>query len=162
MPNTEVTPDLFRTAWSKFATGVTVLTTPEVDGSDVHGMTANGVASVSLEPPLVLAIVGHERNTFPLLAANRRFGISVLTLDQRGIARHFTVPDDIRETLPPPPTERLGESTVISGALATMDCRVTEAFQAGDHTVFIAEVEHINVGFGHPLIFYESHFAELG
>lgn len=162
MPNTEVTPDLFRTAWSKFATGVTVLTTPEVDGSDVHGMTANGVASVSLEPPLVLAIVGHERNTFPLLAANRRFGISVLTLDQRGIARHFTVPDDIRETLPPPPTERLGESTVISGALATMDCRVTEAFQAGDHTVFIAEVEHIKVGFGHPLIFYESHFAELG
>ena len=161
MPNTETTTDQFRAAWSKFATGVTVLTTPEVDGSGIHGMTANGVASVSLDPPLALAIVGHERNTFPLLAANRRFGISVLTLDQRGIARHFTVPDEIRETLPPPPTERLGKSTVISGALAAMDCRVTEAFQAGDHTVFIAEVEHIKVGFGHPLIFYESHFAEL-
>ena len=161
MPNTEVTTDLFRTAWSKFATGVTVLTTPEVDGSGVHGMTANGVASVSLEPPLVLAIVGHERNTFPLLAANRRFGISVLTLDQRGTARHFTVPDEIRDTLPPPPMERLGKSTVISGALAAMDCRVTEAFQAGDHTVFLAQVENIKVGFGHPLVFYESHFAEL-
>ena len=161
MPNTEVTTDLFRTAWSKFATGVTVLTTPEADGSGVHGMTANGVASVSLVPPLVLAVVGHERNTFPLLAANRRFGISVLALDQRGIARHFTVPDEIRDTLPPPPTERLGKSTVISGALAAMDCRVTEAFQAGDHTVFIAEVENIKVGYGHPLVFYESHFAEL-
>lgn len=138
-----------------------MLTTPEVDGSGVHGMTANGVASVSLVPPLALAIVGHERNTFPLLAANRRFGISVLTLEQRGIARHFTVPDEIRDTLPPPPTERLGNSTVISGALAAMDCRVTEAFQAGDHTVFIAEVEHIKVGFGHPLVFFESHFAEL-
>lgn len=138
-----------------------MLTTPEVDGSGVHGMTANGVASVSLVPPLALAIVGHERNTFPLLAANRRFGISVLTLEQRGIARHFTVPDEIRATLPPPPTEPLGESTVISGALAAMDCRVVEAFQAGDHTVFIAEVEHIKVGFGHPLVFYESRFAEL-
>ncbi len=138
-----------------------MLTTPEIDGSGVHGMTANGVASVSLVPPLALAIVGHERNTFPLLAANRRFGISVLTLEQRGIARHFTVPDEIRATLPPPPTEPLGESAVISGALAAMDCRVVEAFQAGDHTVFIAEVEHVKVGFGHPLVFYESRFAEL-
>ena len=162
MPNTEVTSDLFRTAWSKFVTGVTVITTPELDGSDIHGMTANGVASVSLDPPLVLAIVDHERNTFPLLVANRRFGISVLTMDQRGIARHFTVPDEIRDTLPPPPTEKLGGSTVISGALAAMDCRVTEAFQAGDHTVFIAEVEHIKVGFGHPLVFFQSQFAELG
>lgn len=161
MPETGITTDLFRAAWSKFATGVTVITTPELDGSGVHGMTANGVASVSLDPLLVLAIVGHDRNSFPLLVANRRFGISVLTLDQRGVARHFTVPDEIRETLPPPPTETLGKSTVIAGALAAMDCRVTEAFQAGDHTVFIAEVEKIKIGYGHPLIFFESHFAEL-
>ena len=161
MPNSDVTTDLFRTAWSRFATGVTVITTPELDGSGVHGMTANGVASVSLDPPLILAIVGHERNSFPLIATNRRFGISVLTSEQRGIARHFTVPDEVRSTLPPPPTESLGDSTVIVGALAAMDCRVTEAFQAGDHTVFIAEVEDIKIGHGHPLVFFESRFAEL-
>jgi flavin reductase (DIM6/NTAB) family NADH-FMN oxidoreductase RutF len=138
-----------------------VLTTPELDGNGVHGMTANGVASVSLDPPLILAVVGHERNSFPLLAANRRFGISVLTIDQQGVARHFTVPDKIRATLPPPPTERLGESTVIAGALAAMDCRVTKAFEAGDHTIFIAEVEHIKVDDGDPLVFYQSLFVEL-
>ena len=138
-----------------------MLTTPELDGDGVHGMTANGVASVSLDPPLVLAIVGHERNSFPLLAANRRFGISVLTIDQQGVARHFTVPDKIRATLASPPTERLGESTVIAGALAAMDCRVTETFQTGDHTIFIAEVEHIKVHHGDPLVFYQSLFAEL-
>ena len=50
MANTEVTADLFRSAWSNFATGVTVISTTEVDGG-VHGMTANSVTSVSLEPP---------------------------------------------------------------------------------------------------------------
>ena len=49
MPNSEVTSKLFRTAWSNFATGVTVITTIESEGSGIHGMTANGVASISLD-----------------------------------------------------------------------------------------------------------------
>ena len=124
-------------------------------------MTANSVASVSLDPPLVVAIIGHERNSFPLVASNGRFGISVLTQDQRGVARHFTVPKNIRETLPQPLTCALGHSTVIAGALATMDCRVTAQIGAGDHTIFVAQVEHIEIGSGEPLVFFQSQFAEL-
>jgi hypothetical protein len=43
----------FRSAWRKFVTGVTVITTIE-NGGAVHGMAANGIASVSLDPLLVL------------------------------------------------------------------------------------------------------------
>ena len=161
MPNTQVTSDLFRTAWSHFATGVTVITTLEVDGSDVHGMTANGVASISLEPPLAMVTIGHDRNTFPLIMKNQRFGISVLTREQRGVARHFSVPEEIRKTLPTPAYEELGESMVIGASLAMMDCRVVQTVPAGDHTIFLAQVEHIKIGDGHPLIFYQSHFVEL-
>lgn len=161
MPDTEVTSDLFRTAWSNFATGVTVITTSEAEGSDVHGMTANGVASISLEPPLAMVTIGHSRNTFPLILKNQRFGISVLTREQRDVARHFSVPEEIRKTLPTPSYEELGESMVIRGSLATMDCRVVRAVQAGDHTIFLAEVEHVKTGCGHPLIFYQSRFADL-
>ena len=92
MPSTEVTPELFRSAWSNFATGVTVITTPESDGSGVHGMTANGVASISLEPPLAMVAIDHERNTFPLILMHQRFGISVLTLEQRGGCETFHSP----------------------------------------------------------------------
>ncbi len=161
MPDTEITPELFRTAWSMFATGVTVITTVESDGTGVHGMTANGVASISLEPPLAMVTIGLERNTLPLIVQHQRFGISVLTTDQRGTARHFTVPDEIRKTLPSPATETLGKSRVISGSLASMDCRVVKTVPAGDHMIFLAEIEHIKIGYGHPLIFYQSHFAEL-
>ena len=160
MANTEVTADLFRSAWSNFATGVTVISTTEVDGG-VHGMTANSVTSVSLEPPLALITIAHERNSYPLIKQNGRFGISVLTNRQRGVARHFTVPDEIRKTLPAPEFEPLGESMVIAGSLTAMDCRVVDSIEAGDHTIFIAKLEAIRINEGDPLLYFRSSFAAL-
>ncbi len=161
MSETEVTPELFRSAWANYATGVTIVSTIEVDGETIHGMTANSVTSVSLTPPLVLVTVGHERNTHPLVEINRRFGISVLTYEQRGIARHYTVPEEVRKKLPPPDFEPLGESMVIANAMATMDCRVVNSLLAGDHTIFVAEVESIRVRSGDPLVYFQSRFARL-
>ncbi|HET8671695.1 MAG TPA: flavin reductase, partial [Candidatus Saccharimonadales bacterium] len=56
-PKEEVTIDsrAFRNAMGLFATGVTVVAV-EVDG-EIFGMTANAIASVSLEPLLVLVCV---------------------------------------------------------------------------------------------------------
>ena len=158
-----VTPDLFRRAWSNFATGVTVVTTRESDSESdvVHGMTANGVASVSLEPPLALVVIGHGRNTHPLIMHNRRFGISVLASDQTHVARHYTIAWEERRQLPPPEMVSLGHSRVISGALATMDCRLVESYEAGDHTIFVGQVEAIGIGAGDPLLYYRSGFAAL-
>ena len=48
----------FRKAMGCFATGVTVITL-DYEG-EVHGMTANAFASVSLEPLLVLVCVDHK------------------------------------------------------------------------------------------------------
>ena len=160
MPNTEVTADLFRSAWSNFVTGVTVISTKEDDGG-VHGMTANSVTSVSLEPPLALITIAHERNSYPLVKQNGRFGISVLTNRQRGVARHFTVPDEIRKTLPAPEFEPLGESMVVAESLAAMDCRVVDSIEAGDHTIFIAKLEAIRINEGDPLLYFRSSFAAL-
>ncbi len=162
MTESNVTPDLFRKAWSNFATGVTVITTREANGSDgVHGMTANGVASVSLVPPLALAVIAHGRNTHPLVSRNLRFGLSVLATDQAPVARHFTVPAEARASMDPVATVELGKSAVIAGALTAMDCRVVQSIESGDHTIFIAEVEEIKLNRGEPLIYFRSEFAEL-
>ena len=45
-----VTPDEFRAALGRFATGVTVITV-ETAAGEVHGMTASAFCSVSLHPP---------------------------------------------------------------------------------------------------------------
>ena len=161
MSTTEAFDNRYREAWSNFATGVWIISTYEEDGVGIHGMTASSVASVSLDPPLALVSIGHERNTHPLIVRNGRFGISLLEWSQRTVARHYTVPEAIRRTLPPPEFEPLGESMVVADALTAMDCRVVQSVEAGDHTVFIAEVEEVTVYEGDPLLYFQRKFARL-
>lgn len=148
----------FREAWARFATGVTVITTAEADGS-VHGMTANGVVSVSLEPPLALASIGHKRNSHPLIKKTGRFGISILNSDQIEVADHYTKPPEQRLPVTDFPLRRIGESTVVGGAIAMMDCRVISEHDEGDHTLFIAEVENVDFSDGEPLLWYRGSFG---
>ena len=76
--------DLFRSSWGNFASGVSLVTTTEEDGS-VHGMTANGIASISLDPMLSMVSVGHSANSYSIIKNTGRFGINILTEQQRSI-----------------------------------------------------------------------------
>lgn len=150
----------FKKAWSRFATGVAVITTVE-PGGQVHGMTANGVTSVSLDPPLALASVGHERNTHGLIESTGRFGISILKAGQAHIARHYTLPPSQRPADVRVRFDDLGATPVVAGALAAMACTVVAAHPAGDHTIFVAEVEAHSISEGNPLLWYMGRFGEL-
>ena len=94
-PRGEDMPDAqtFRQAWGKFATGVSIVTTVRSDG-DVHGMTANGINSVSLDPLLVLVCAGHTTSSYPLIRDSRRFAINILSEDQQAIAEYYARPTD--------------------------------------------------------------------
>src|SRR5215472_14323487 len=74
----------------QFATGVTVVTTGGTAGS--HGLTANAVASLSLDPPLVLVAVDKQAATLEYLKKNRCFAVHILRLDQEAISRRFATP----------------------------------------------------------------------
>ena len=150
----------YRRAWSRFATGVTVITTIEPDGG-VHGMTANGVTSVSLDPPMALVCVGHNRNTYGLIKSTGRYGMSVLSASQEHVASHFTLPPEQRPADHSIRFAELGKSPVVEEAIAAMDCRVVSALESGDHTIFVAEVESIRTGEGEPLVWYEGRFGSF-
>src|SRR2546422_7398681 len=83
-----VDPAQFRQLLGRFATGVTVLTTRSPAGQPV-GMTASSVASVSLEPPLVLVSVDQKNDMYPALRAAKRFVLNVLAADQEAVSRRF-------------------------------------------------------------------------
>ncbi|HEY8552498.1 MAG TPA: flavin reductase family protein [Thermaerobacter sp.] len=152
-----IAPQLLRQAMGQFATGVTVITA-EVDGA-VHAMTANAITSVSLEPPLVLVCVGRQRAMHGVLERAGRYGINVLAADQEPVARFFARQTDqepaYRFVQQPPKAPRL------EGALAYLDCRVVERLPGGDHTIFLAEVEHAEVYGGDPLLFFGGRYARL-
>lgn len=147
-----------RHAMGRFATGVTVVTTAR-DDDTVHGMTANGVMSVSLEPPLVMVSLRRECRMDLLLPSTRRYGISVLAADQEWLAMHFAGrPDSHRKT----PLTWWGGLPFVAGALAHVGCRVQAIHEAGDHRLWVGRVQHMVVHDGDPLLFYGGRFTRLG
>ena len=64
-------PDMFREAWGSFATGDSVNTSVQKD-EIIHGMTANGIASISLEPMLVMVSVGLNAQSHQINSESKR------------------------------------------------------------------------------------------
>jgi flavin reductase (DIM6/NTAB) family NADH-FMN oxidoreductase RutF len=145
----------FRQVMGRFATGVTVVTTVERD--IVHGMTANGFLSVSLRPPLVLVSLGRCRMN-EMLPRSGRYGISVLAHDQQHFAAHFAAqkPSAVEPTF----TWRQG-LPLLEGALAHLVCRVADVHRAGDHVLWIGEVEYLDHHDDEPLLFYTGRFGTM-
>ncbi|SER78419.1 NADH-FMN oxidoreductase RutF, flavin reductase (DIM6/NTAB) family [Pedococcus cremeus] len=159
----EPTRDRFRLAMGRFATGVTVLTT--VTGGHDHAMTANAVASVSMEPMLVLACVEVDARFHDAVAEAGLWGISVLDAQQRPTADWLaTQGRPLHGQLDRVPHHR-GSTGValLDGALATIECRTTDMHPAGDHSIVVGEVVSLGVA-EHPgaaLTYYRSRYGSL-
>lgn len=155
--------NLLRRTLGTFATGVTVVTT---GGPVPHGMTANSFASVSLDPPLVLVCVVRDAVMHSSLTATEFFGVSVLAADQEPVARHFA------NRLRPLGASQFdavgwlpGRHTgvpMIDGALAHYECALWQAYDGGDHTIFIGRLLTADRHAGaDPLLFFQGGFRRL-
>jgi flavin reductase (DIM6/NTAB) family NADH-FMN oxidoreductase RutF len=154
----------FRKAMGYFATGVTILTV-DLDG-EVRGMTANAFASVSLDPLLVLVCVDHNARTHAHLHAKKRFGVNILAHNQRAISEYYAQAlsaYEHAEAIAGARFERTRHGTpVLHGALAYLECKLVSTHEAGDHTIFIAEVEDVVVREGEPLLFFRGSYRRIG
>jgi flavin reductase (DIM6/NTAB) family NADH-FMN oxidoreductase RutF len=154
----------FRKAMGSFATGVTVITV-DYEG-EVHGMTANAFASVSLDPMLVLVCVDHRARTHAHLTARKRFGVNVLAENQRAVSEYYADPNPDHRYAEREARARFDRTQhgtpVLHGALAYLECRLHTAQDAGDHTIFIAEVEDVVVRAGDPLLYFRSEYRKVG
>jgi flavin reductase (DIM6/NTAB) family NADH-FMN oxidoreductase RutF len=149
---------------SCFATGVTVITVD--DHGKVEGMTANAFASVSLDPLLVLVCVSHQARTHAHLHARKRFGVNILSEHHRQISEHYALaerdPDRAEQEVGAKFDRTRHGTPVLQGALAYLECRLETTYEAGDHTIFIAEVEDVMMREGKPLIYFQSAYHTIG
>ena len=154
-----ITPDEFRAALGRFATGVTILTARDAAGGD-HGMTVSSFASVSLSPPLVLACIANDADMHEVLKSGASFAISVLAADQEALSRRFAdEPDNRFEGVPF--TRGANGVVLFSGAVAHLECRRVSWQEAGDHGICIGEVERAFVGAGEPLLYHRGAYTRL-
>jgi flavin reductase (DIM6/NTAB) family NADH-FMN oxidoreductase RutF len=152
--------DSFRSVLGRFASGITVVTARDAKERDV-GMTVSAFCSVSLHPPLVQACIDRQASALHALEVTERFGVSILASDQEALSRRFAEVDS---------SHRFdgigyvrGESGVVLllDALAHLECRVVAQHEAGDHTIFIGEVERATARDARPLLYYRGGYAQL-
>ena len=145
---------LFRDAMGKFATGVTVLLT-ENEG-EVHGMTANGFMSVSLDPKLVVISIGHKAKFLEKVAQSRQYTVNILAEDQEHYSRHFAGRPNGEIAF-----GKLASLPVLEGAIAQVACEVVSEHIEGDHTLFIGKVIDLKLEDKNPLLFYSGKYRQL-
>lgn len=159
-----ITQAQFRKALGSFATGVTVITV-DYDGA-VHGMTANAFASVSLDPLLILVCVDHKARTHAHVHARKRFGVNVLAEDQQAISEYYAQSSPTHQDAEQRTGARFDRTAhgtpVLHGALTYLECRLHTAQDAGDHTIFIAEVEDVVMRDGDPLLYFRGTYRQIG
>ena len=149
----------FRAALRQWASGVTVVTTKDRDGN-LLGITVSSFASVSLEPPLVLICIDKNTVSHYAFIESRAFIINILSENQQHISQRFAspLPNKFVEV---EFTEGLDGIAVLSGSLASLECRLVLSYEGGDHTIFIGEIENATVRSGKPLLYFDGNYGKL-
>jgi flavin reductase (DIM6/NTAB) family NADH-FMN oxidoreductase RutF len=157
-----ITPDAFRAALGRFASGVTVVSARDDAGRD-HGMTVSAFASLSLDPPLVLASIDKAASMYPLLERVEAFGVSVLEEGQEEVSRRMA-DGDVEGPARFDGVGMVRRETgiaLVPDALVHLECRVVARHEGGDHMILIGQVEHAQVGEGKPLVYFRGGYAAL-
>lgn len=151
--------ETFRRLLSRFASGIAIITARA--GERDVGMTVSAFCSVSLSPPLVLVCVDRNASMHDLLLRHPQMGISIVACENEQHCRRFADKNETQRFEGVP--LRRGKSAValLEDAMAHLECRLVHHCEAGDHTIFIAEVEDGAMRDGQPLLYYRGHYAQL-
>ncbi len=132
-------------------------------GDRIHGMTVSAFAEVSLAPPLVLVCAEKCSHTHPVIASGGVFALNLLAADQRELADRFASKrDEDRRFVGLDYESGVTGAPLLSGTLATLDCRVRAAHDAGDHVIYVGEVVDLRRSQREPLVYWAGTYRTLG
>jgi flavin reductase (DIM6/NTAB) family NADH-FMN oxidoreductase RutF len=148
-----------RRVMGHFATGVAVITTRDDDGKP-YGLTANALCSVSLEPPLLLVCVDKRAESHPAFTRSGVFAVNILGHGHEELSRRFAVSGGEKFV---DVGHRAGVTgaPLLEGVLGVVECRVVAVHDAGDHTIYIGEVQDLEASDGEPLLFFRGNYHRL-
>lgn len=152
----------FRHAAGRFASGVTVVTTPASDG--VYGVTVSSFASLSLNPLLVTVSIKRSSPLLGYVRSADAFAVSVLASDQQQVAEYFATPGRTPQpagfATVPTTTGQTG-APVIDGCLSWFDCTVDDVLPGGDHEILVGRVVAAGGRIGEPLVYWSGGYRAL-
>ena len=155
----QIDPEEFRDACGRFGTGVCVVTSLGAEGPS--GMTANAVASLSLEPPLMVVCFALTSRTLAAVQHSGRFGVQFLSHDQEDVAARFASKMPEREKFEGLAWRERAGVPSIDGSLAWLGCELRDLHPGGDHLIGVGEVVDLWREEGDPLVFFRGDYWSL-
>jgi len=162
-PTAEAAPAMtFIEAMANAATAVSIVTTDGAAGR--FGMTVSAIASVSAEPPMVLACINRRSPAVDAIEANGVFCVNMLSSEQSALAQCFAgrpetgVPYDFG--IADWQTTATGAPGLI-GATASFDCLLDASHDAGTHRIVIGRVKSATGCDTSPLAYAQRAFQTL-
>lgn len=148
---------ILRSAFGRFATGVTIVTCNSEDGP--IGITANSFSSISLDPALVMWAPAKQSGRFRYFDAASHFAIHVLDAEQHQLCQDFATRRDAFDGL----SCTFSENGVplIENCLARFSCVKNTSHDAGDHQIIVGQVLQAQMRDGDALAFYAGKFGEI-
>jgi len=149
----------YRHALGRFPTGVAFVAARTPEG-EAAGLLINSFTSVSLTPPMVLWCLGLKASSRPVFLRAATFAVSILSEDQRGLLAELSRP--LAERLSGIAVrDGLGGAPVIEHAAAVFECAITTVTRAGDHEVYLGQVEQFSRGDHPPLAYLAGQYGRV-
>ena len=148
----------FRQVIGRFMSGVVVITATHQ--GERRGMTVSAVASLSLDPPMIVTCLNAASSTQEAIRRAGAFAVNILAEDQEHLAGLFARPGaDPFLDLPCEPG--ITGAPILAGALAVLECQIAQEVRGGSHRVLLANVVRASAGEGSPLAYFRGRFGRI-
>ena len=155
-----ISADEFKRALASRAAGVAIVTTRA--GNEIHGMTVTDWAGVSVDPPLALVCADKSSDTLGVIEKGGCFAINVLAAGLEALSNKFASKKDEHLRFEGLRFEDGATGApLLAAAVTCLDCRVVAAHEAGDHNVYIGEIQQAVVRGGAPLVYWDGAYQRV-
>ncbi|EXU73664.1 MULTISPECIES: NADH-dependent FMN reductase RutF [Erwinia] len=151
----------FRNAMAQLGAAVNIITTDGPAGR--AGFTASAVCSVTDTPPTLLVCLNRSASVWPVFNANRQLCVNTLAAGHESLSTLFGGKTPMAERFIAAGWSTLSTgSPVLSGAVASFDCKVTQVMSVGSHDILLCEVQAlISNDTGHGLMWFDRGYHHL-
>lgn len=125
-------------ALGKLTYGIYALTT--FHEKKMNAMIASWVTQISYDPPLIMVAVHPDRYSHRLIEKSGVFNLHILSGDQKDIMSRFKGPDPEAKFSGIQWRPGITGCPILQKCIAYLECRVSDSFRPGNHTLFIGEI----------------------
>ena len=156
-----ISGDIYKQIGRAAAGAVSVVAAYDRTSASIVALTVSSFVTLSFDPPLVMFAIQHNADSYTSMVESKAFGVSLLSVDQVGIAERFARkgPEKTRTTQFEPGS--VLRVPLLPGSLAKIECLTQEIVMSGDHVIITGLVESASTCDGQPLLYFARRFGSF-